>query len=110
LEDRKVEISSQSGYIGVHPYRNKFVAKIGLGGGQQKYLGIYTDPVEAAEAYGREARLLRGVKAVTNFPLKNLSGGSSSDEISTENEVWEEVNTKVDGEVSHRAEHCLTLN
>lgn len=59
--------SSKSGYYGVYPQGGKYAARISVNG-YKKYLGIFNSPEDAARRYDEEARKLKGVNAVLNFP------------------------------------------
>lgn len=61
-------IDNASGYRGVHrTLRGLFRATITTGR-KNKNLGTFFDPVEAARAFDKAARALRGEFAVLNFP------------------------------------------
>ncbi len=56
-----------SGFKGVYPQQEKWIAQIGFEG-TQIYLGIFASPKKAAEAYDVAARRLHGEFARVNFP------------------------------------------
>jgi hypothetical protein len=68
IEDNRLRIKSR-GFRGVyyHPRRNRYEAAINVEGAR-KSLGYYTTMEQAAQAYDREAKVIRGDKARLNFP------------------------------------------
>ena len=58
---------NQSGFVGVHPYGKKWLAKI-HSGGKIVYREVFDDKVEAAKARDRKAYELFGPFAYLNFP------------------------------------------
>jgi len=67
LRNRKLHKNSTSGYKGVFPFRDKYIVQIQFDG-QRFYLGIYSDPIEAAKVYDKKAIELFGDFANLNFP------------------------------------------
>jgi hypothetical protein len=57
---------NQSGFKGVHRQGNRWVARIRVDG-EQKHLGSFRTPEEAARAYDAAALRLRGEYARLNF-------------------------------------------
>lgn len=69
VENRKISSNNTSGYKGVHwlKDRNKWRAVI-QSKDRMEYLGVFSDPVDAAIAYDNAARELYGEFARLNFP------------------------------------------
>jgi hypothetical protein len=59
--------NNRSGYKGVSRHKTKWEVRIRYAG-KKLYLGLYLDPVTAAEVYDGAARLLYGDFAGVNFP------------------------------------------
>lgn len=66
-QNRRSWINNRSGFKGVSPHGNKYVAQI-THNGQHTYIGIFSIPEEAARAYDRKAAELFGEFAWLNFP------------------------------------------
>lgn len=64
-ENKKITAKNTTGYKGVYPHQNKFVAQC-----QGKYIGIFSTPEEAAKAYDKKAEEIYGDFAWLNFPKK----------------------------------------
>lgn len=66
MNSRK-RVDNTSGYVGVFRAKKKWIARI-RSNGKILSFGTYTTPEEAAHAYDKAARRLRGEFAVLNFP------------------------------------------
>ena len=66
--NRRTPRHNRSGYLGVfwNRQRDRYMARI-VNDGKSYYLGLYADPRDAALAYDKKARELRGEYAYTNF-------------------------------------------
>jgi hypothetical protein len=63
----KIRSTNTSGYMGVHPYKNRWVAQI-TAGDKKKYLGRFVNVEDAARAYDSAAVKFYGEFARLNFP------------------------------------------
>lgn len=70
--NRKRNSTNSSGYVGVTPYRGRFVSGISHQCSRIN-LGAFNTPEEAAAAYDLKALELRGDFAVLNFPRENYA-------------------------------------
>lgn len=70
LRNRNLQSNNTSGFKGVkrHAQCDRWMATVSLNG-VRRYLGLFKDPVEAARAYDREAKILHGEFASTNESL-----------------------------------------
>ena len=68
--NRKMQVNNCSGYCGVfwHKRNEKWQSEITIDG-KRKYLGYFTDILDAALAYDMTAREFHGSFATLNFPL-----------------------------------------
>jgi hypothetical protein len=61
--------TSATGFRGVYPHGDKFVARIGAGG-KSRYLGVFASKKEAARAFDMAASAQYGPRAALNFPME----------------------------------------
>jgi hypothetical protein len=70
VHNRRRTIRNKSGYIGVFVHKpslsGKYMARV-TEGKKLYYLGLFHDPAEAARAYDKKVKELRGEFAYTNF-------------------------------------------
>lgn len=70
----RVRLDNKIGFRGVTLFRDgRFRARISIGG-QQKFLGYYEQPEQAAHAYDTAAKELHGEFARLNFPNETKEG------------------------------------
>jgi AP2 domain-containing protein len=68
-QEAKQFCNNTSGYRGVYRFQNKWGAHIGHNK-KNIYLGYFATPEEAAKAYDKAAREMKGAQAKVNFPVE----------------------------------------
>ena len=69
MQNRIRKKKNPTGFLGVHPNNNKFIARIGYNY-KILNLGTFASPEAAARTYDKAARKLHGLHALTNFPVQ----------------------------------------
>lgn len=69
-QNKKRRSDNTSGYIGVHLHKPGIWRARGMSKVERKSLGLYTDPITAAQAYDAWALATYGAFARLNFPLE----------------------------------------